>query len=728
MDPDSIGGYQLLDRLGSGGMGVVYLARSASGRQVAVKVVHAQFAQNEEFRTRFRQEVAAVRRVSGAFTASVVDADPDAGLPWMATLYVPAPTLSDRVDERGPLPAVEVLRLARGLVEALGDIHRVDVVHRDLKPANVLMAQDGPRVIDFGISRAVDRESLTFTGHIMGTPPFMSPEALSRPREVTAASDIFSLGALLVYAATGHGPFDAESPYLTMYRVVHEEPTLDRVAPSLREVVERCLDKDPSGRPGLEELARMLGELSEDDLWADGEVPGPAAGPASGSEWLRPLRGRASVALVAAVSVVGLGAGALMLADTTDTGRTAADRPPAAPTTGADGPSPVREAALPKGWRPWELALSDAKGEPDAFTDCRAYELAVYCNGGAFHAARIDAASGHVDWRVPSTGPGESTGIEARAGRVLLRGPASWDGSQREDLIVLDAETGKNLWTRRAVFTGRVAFFGRAVFSSDGMEDGSLVGRDAATGVELWSTPWPDGGLICYPLVFDDAPYAACSATPQEGTTFLRLDPRNGTPKKIIHVKGNTTAIGTDGSDLLILVSTARDAPAERFRSLLRVDVRTGSRRTVKLPEQPVGATALAGDRLFFVQGTGRVTAVDTTSGRQLWSADTAVDLLGPPTASEREGAVYLSSYSGRLVALDLGTGRKRWQTSAIGTSAFGSSERTAPMRAGGALVTRANGSLRSIDPLHPNAERQPAGAGSSPPAGPAADRPPRSR
>ncbi|MFE1961085.1 serine/threonine-protein kinase [Streptomyces sp. NPDC059479] len=705
VDPDSVGGYQLLDRLGSGGMGVVYLARSASGRQVAVKVVHAQFAQNEEFRTRFRQEVAAVRRVSGAFTASVVDADPDAGLPWMATLYVPAPTLSDRVDKQGPLPAAEVLRLARGLVEALGDIHRVDVVHRDLKPANVLMAQDGPRVIDFGISRAVDHESLTFTGHIMGTPPFMSPEALSRPREVTTASDIFSLGALLVYAATGHGPFDAESPYLTMYQVVHEPPALDRVAPPLRGIVERCLDKDPSGRPDLGELTRMLGELSEEDLSADDDASGPVvAGPSSGSGWLRPLRGRSSLALMTAVTVVGLSAGALVLTDVIGTGKPADDRPSAMPSSAGVGrPSPVREAALPTGWRPWKLALSGANGEPDAFADCRSYGLAVYCSGNGFHAARIDAASGHVDWRVPSSEPGSSGDVDARAGRVLLRGPADSDGSQREDLIVLDAETGKRLWTRRAAFTGGVAFFGRAVLSSDGLEDGSLVGRDAATGAELWSTPWPGDGLICQSLVFDDAPYAACSGTPQEGTAFLRLDPKSGTAEEITHVKGLSHAVGLDGSDLLILVWAAGDGPVERVRSLLRVDVRTGARRTLNLPTRPVGAPTLAEGRLFFVQDTGRVTAIDTTTGEQLWSEDTTVDLLGPPIASGREGAVYLSSYSGRLVALDLRTGRKRWQTPAMGTSAFGSSEGTSPMRTGGSLVTMANGSLRSLDPLHPN-------------------------
>lgn len=259
----SVGGYELIGRLGSGGMGVVYLGRSASGRQVAVKVVHAQYAQDQEFRTRFKQEVAAARRVSGAFTAPVVDADPDAEQPWMATLYVPGRTLSDIVAKDGPLRGRELRVLALGLVEALRDVHRAGVVHRDLKPSNVLVAEDGPRVIDFGISYAVDNQALTVTGRLIGTPPFMSPEQFAAPREVTAASDIFSLGSLLVYAATGNRPFDADSPYMTGYQVMYEAPALDGVTEPLRSIAERCLAKDPAARPELTELHRMLRTLPD---------------------------------------------------------------------------------------------------------------------------------------------------------------------------------------------------------------------------------------------------------------------------------------------------------------------------------------------------------------------------------------------------------------------------------------------------------------------------------
>src|SRR5690242_1320183 len=253
----SIGGYTLVDRLGSGGMGVVYLGRSASGRQVAVKVVHAQYAQDEEFRVRFRQEISAARRVSGAFTAPVVDADPDAEVPWMATLYVPGRTLSEIVAKEGPLSGHALRTLALGLVEALRDIHQAGVVHRDLKPSNVLLAEDGPRVIDFGISRAADNQALTVTGRLIGTPPFMSPEQFASPRDVTAASDVFSLGSLLVYAATGNRPFDGGSPYMTGYQVVHEQPVLDGVPEPLRGIAERCLDKDATARPDLTELHRL---------------------------------------------------------------------------------------------------------------------------------------------------------------------------------------------------------------------------------------------------------------------------------------------------------------------------------------------------------------------------------------------------------------------------------------------------------------------------------------
>lgn len=250
--------YRLESCLGSGGMGVVHLARSTSGLKLAVKVVHAEFAKDPEFRGRFRQEVAAARRVSGAFTAPVVDADPEAERPWMATLFIPGPTLADQVKRNGPLAPAELRRLMAGLAEALRDIHRVGVVHRDLKPSNVLLAEDGPKVIDFGISRPKDSELRTETGKLIGTPPFMAPEQFRRPREVGPAADIFALGSVMVHAATGRGPFDSDSPYVVAYQVVHDEPDLKDVPDNLAPLVLRCLAKEPEDRITPDELMREL--------------------------------------------------------------------------------------------------------------------------------------------------------------------------------------------------------------------------------------------------------------------------------------------------------------------------------------------------------------------------------------------------------------------------------------------------------------------------------------
>lgn len=269
-DPAEIGGYPLEARLGSGGMGTVFLGRTSSGRPVAIKLIHQQYAGDDEFRIRFRQEVAAARRVSGAFTAAVVDAAPEAEQPWMATTYIEGRTLAQHIAEKGPLNGAELRLLAIGLAEALRDIHRVGVVHRDLKPSNVVLSPEGPRVIDFGISRAADQQTLTMTGRVIGTPPFMSPEQLQAPRGVGPSSDVFSLGTLLVYSATGHGPFDADSPYMTAYQVVHEEPSLGAVPAALRAVVEPCLGKDAEGRPSADELLVLLRDLPA-DLGATGE-------------------------------------------------------------------------------------------------------------------------------------------------------------------------------------------------------------------------------------------------------------------------------------------------------------------------------------------------------------------------------------------------------------------------------------------------------------------------
>lgn len=270
-DPERIGDYTTLGRLGQGAMGTVFLARSPGGRQVAVKVVRTELADNDGFRQRFHREVAAMRAVGGFWTAAVVDADPDAPSPWLATEYVPGPTLQDAVAAEGPLTAPHTRALAAGLAEALRAVHGAGLVHRDLKPANVLLASDGPRVIDFGIAKALEGAALTATGMVVGTPGFLSPEQIEG-RDVTPASDVFALGAVLVYAATGEGPFGTGTLPALVYRVVHGEPNLDGLPDDLRSLVVRCLDRRPDARPTPAELLAEVGPGE----WAAPAVTPPA--------------------------------------------------------------------------------------------------------------------------------------------------------------------------------------------------------------------------------------------------------------------------------------------------------------------------------------------------------------------------------------------------------------------------------------------------------------------
>jgi Protein kinase domain len=259
-DPQQIGSYRLLGLLGSGGMGQVFLGRSPGGRPVAVKVIRPELADSPDFRRRFAREVAAARRVGGVFTAPVVDADPDAPQPWLVTAYVNGPSLADHVKNNGAMPESDVMRLGCALAEGLAAIHAAGIVHRDLKPSNVLLASDGPRIIDFGISRATEATSLTQSGLVVGSPGFMSPEQ-AEGREVNAASDVFSLGAVLAFIATGTGPFGTGAASAMLYRVVHADPDLTGVSGGLRDVVLACLRKNPAERPTPAGLLTMLVSL-----------------------------------------------------------------------------------------------------------------------------------------------------------------------------------------------------------------------------------------------------------------------------------------------------------------------------------------------------------------------------------------------------------------------------------------------------------------------------------
>ncbi|MGW3952400.1 serine/threonine-protein kinase, partial [Streptomyces sp. NPDC004752] len=320
-DPRGIGAYRLLARLGAGGMGHVYLARSDRGRTVAVKLVRGELAEQEEFRARFRQEVRAARRVGGHWTAPVLDADTEAAVPWVATGYVAGPALQQVVGrDHGPLPERSVRILAAGLAHALQDIHAAGIVHRDLKPSNVLVTIDGPRVIDFGIARALETlagDGLTRTGSLVGSPGFMAPEQVRGDR-ITPACDVFCLGSVLAYAATGSLPFGGANSgvHALMFRIAQEEPDLAGVPEGIADLVRECLRKDPAARPTLD---RILEYTGAENTVSDGRSRDP---------WL-------PAALVAQ-----LGRHAVQLLEVEDPeGPAAPDAPP-----GAAGPAGARGA------------------------------------------------------------------------------------------------------------------------------------------------------------------------------------------------------------------------------------------------------------------------------------------------------------------------------------------------------------------------------------------------
>ncbi|MFD8213200.1 PQQ-binding-like beta-propeller repeat protein [Streptomyces sp. NPDC059697] len=674
-DPESIGGYTLLGRLGAGGMGVVYLGVSASGRQVAVKLVRGPYAQEEEFRTRFRQEIGAARRVSGAFTAPVVDADPDADRPWMATLYVPGLNLAEVVEKDGPLSQRELRALGLGLTEALRDIQRAGLVHRDLKPRNVLMTEDGPRVIDFGISRASDHQSLTTTGRMIGTPPFMSPEQLASPRDVTPASDVFSLGSLLVFAAVGTGPFDADSPYITGYQVVFGTPDLDGVPEALLGIVERCLDKDPAARPELTDIHRMLQALPESDATGSpktGQSAKPRRRPTSRSAAITSAgaatgigtgkRRRARMLLTglgAVLAVTGLCIGMGVFVSDSDT-------PTATPT--ATATATAHAASLPDGWRPWQTKLRyDVKGVPLDYDSpgCVAEGSALFCGGTGFTAARIDAASGRTLWRT-GTRPQGAQPIGVRDGLVYMYEEPD-DKTRR--MVALDAGTGHRRWQRDINPSEEAVLYDGGLLTLS--PDYSSFVAYGPSGKELWRAPSLDE--YCTPSALGGVPYALCSEGNEPGQApveLMRLGPGGLTETATLPKKAE--ALGAVGGQPLFLApQTAKDvyeAGYERpYNALLRVASETRQVRRIPLAHPLTGAATLVDGVVYFVRSDGSVTAVSADSGKQLWQKMTDMESLSTPAVSSATyKRVYFSNRFGRLLALDSRTGAEVWRTSAL--------------------------------------------------------------
>ncbi|MEU8622479.1 PQQ-binding-like beta-propeller repeat protein [Streptomyces sp. NPDC048623] len=658
--PDYAGEYRLQACLGAGGMGVVHLATSASGLRLAVKVVHEQYAEDPEFRARFRQEVAAARRVSGAFTAPVVDADPDAVRPWMATLYVPGPTLADQVKRSGPLSPAELRRLTAGLAEALRDIHRAGVVHRDLKPSNVLLTDSGPKVIDFGISRPVDSDLRTETGKLIGSPPFMAPEQFQRPREVGPAADVFALGSVLVHAATGHGPFDSESPYIVAYQVVHDEPDLTGVPEELAPLVARCLAKEPGERPTPAEIMAALLPPSYEaaafipaqrrpvlppadpgaDAGAawDADTPVRAVAPAAAARRRRrrrvPLAVAAALVLAAGGTVAALSYG------------------------GGSAPAPPHPAEAAKTFSGWRTALQ--KGGEPAAPACVHDGGALYCSARGIAAARLDPATGRIVWSRPGpAGEMPPPAPAPLAGGRIAAGPAPGE------LRTYGAD-GTPGWQRTS--KGSRPESPHAAGDVLVLSDGTAVLRavDAATGRELWhhalrGHPYPvpgaydpATGLLTVTEVLADGRHTRVST----------VRPRTGEVVRQIRLTGALSPADEVRDGALVLAAVNPEGLAE---AVVRYGLADGSVHRTALP-YPVDSPSLAahGNVVHLLTSGGRLSALDVSGarGRLLWELETAATHVSAPVVSPDGTRLYLSAPDGRLLAVDAHRGTLLGQTS----------------------------------------------------------------
>ncbi|MFE5795606.1 serine/threonine-protein kinase [Streptomyces sp. NPDC056503] len=429
-DPREIGGYRLQARLGSGGMGVVYLAHTPGGRPIALKAVREEFAGDPEFRLRFAQEVASAERIHGLFTAQVVASGVDAPTPWLATAYVPGPSLHEVVRRHGPLPVRTALPLLAGIAEALEAIHRAGVVHRDLKPANVLIAEDGPRVIDFGIARAADAVALTGTGLRIGTAAFMAPEqALGGP--VSPATDVFALGALIAYVVSGEAPFGAGPESAALYRVVHEQPDLTRVPQDLRSLSSWCLAKRPEDRPSPADLIAAVhahplvgGRPEFGEGWLPWSVGGEVAGRAVRPE---PVHAQPTLAAPAAAAAPAPVAGRVLAAGApagvpAGAGAGAVAAVPVARSEAGRSAAPSSRRARRGRRRPvvWGLALSAL---------LVAVGGSVYLLGpspGPDPVSSPPASYDRVGTEVTLTAPDDSYEFDLKARKVVPTDTAGW--------------------------------------------------------------------------------------------------------------------------------------------------------------------------------------------------------------------------------------------------------------------------------------------------------------
>ncbi|MEU2340059.1 PQQ-binding-like beta-propeller repeat protein [Streptomyces sp. NPDC013172] len=650
-DPRRIGPFEVLGRLGAGGMGLVYLARSASGRRVAIKTVRTELAEDQLFRVRFTREVEAARAVSGFYTAAVVDADPRAAVPWLATAYVPAPSLEEIVNDCGPLPAQAVRWLAAGVAEALQSIHGAGLVHRDLKPSNVLVVEDGPRVIDFGIASGVSNTRLTMTNVAVGTPAYMSPEQAKDSRSVTGASDVFSLGSMLVFAATGHPPFHGANPVETVFMLLREGPDLEGLPDELRPLIESCMQMEAAARPNPADLQAQLaphlfGSGSDDSGTASAWLPEKAVGliesrrggrPAvkpsahpsgarSGGRPVLPPPPSYDPAVPAPVPVGAPDAGPVRLAGAqvpigpgprvADARAAAVKAPPpeaglvaswSRPGPGVNGvdpvvpPVPVQPPETASGWRPWRFRMSnDVWGTPSVDGDL------VYVTSFEVHA--LDVATGRRRFKTRDV----AWSMTVADGRI--------HASDGPTLFALEAREGGDLWR---LSTDAWVYSLKA-------DRGTLVTGTRGGGVQAWEAS-------------------------------------NG--QKLWELSGAQTDFETPESGPSLYDGTVFVWQDARLRAL---DARTGDERW----SYPIGDAASCGgvpvrlthadDGFVYASAGTRVIAIDTATGRVRWHFEAPAVFLSPPTfvpgPAVTGGGIYLADYLGTVYALDATDGRDRWR------------------------------------------------------------------
>ena len=607
-------------------MGRVYLGSSPGGRAVAVKVIHAHLARDAAFIDRFRREVAAAQAVSGGYAAPVVAAGPDDDPPWMATAYVAGPSLAEAVAETGPLPEDAVLKLAAGLTEALRAIHDSGLVHRDLKPDNVLLADDGPRVIDFGIARALDGTVLTSAGSVLGTPSFMSPEQ-AQGQLAGPASDVFSLGGVVYFAATGARPFGSGNPSVLLYRIVHTEPDLGPLPPRIRNLVASCLAKDPAERPGLAGLAASLMDAVPDGGTAVAFWPAPVA------RLIADQQARFAAGLTEGDAPRAKRAPRETGAARTPTVTvTPAVAEPATETVRADAGAAASPA--PGSFMGRRRVLAVLAGAATAGLAVAGYELtlpkaaaagnltAPRAAASAFPTRRAGRLRPHTEvWNVKVNGPVAS---------VLTENGVVYAGTSDRAVYALDAQTGRALW-HHLMDHGATSYMTLT-------GDGALVAANGYNGVA--PTDWTGG--------------------------VYSLDASTG---KLLWSVDAIAVVGLDSARNVVYAGAA--VKDELTGGVTAFAARTGELLwTYSFPTEVdlAGGVAQSGGVVYVTTTRGEIFALSAASGDQLWRySDPAVSFLQPPTIAN--GVVYacnsrdrLSSASPVLYAVEARTGRGLWQ------------------------------------------------------------------